>query len=359
MNLIRCKALFGTLIFALGICFLGILASPKFVDAGTNYLEVHSTYMQELSLLDVKITLLNQSAVGTVKVSYNGGAEIEIQLPSADGSFHWTRSGLTLGTDTISVNAYDFGDTLLEERNYLINATGQLVESLPIYGDPIQLSIRNGLARPSAPANYVRTPITVDATTFSTGFNSYSLDINYDPSKVRPTGIVAYISDNKNGIAVPTSIGEITTTDSTHAKVHVQWSGTIPASATYALSKGILFKLIFEAQSEFVSTDVQTAIAITTASFNLNSGTSNNISYNEGIVYFGMYGNVTNDNFITSADTTQILRYSLGKSNTLNSPARLLAADVTGDGFITSADTTQILRYSLGKSNTLNTLFQY
>lgn len=229
------------------------------------------------------------------------------------------------------------------------------------YGDPIQLSIGKGLARPDkiTPAKMVRIPIYIDSTTFATGFNAYSLDISYDPSKVSPTGIVAYTSDNKNGIAVPASLGQITAIDSTHASVHVEWSGNTPAGATYAGSKGILFKVIFTAQTGFVPTDMQTNLEVTTANFILNSNPSNNVTPTAGIIYFGMFGDVTGEGNLTSADYGQILRFTLGKTSLLNNPARLLAAEINGDGNITSADYGQILRYTLGKSSLLNTLFQY
>lgn len=230
-----------------------------------------------------------------------------------------------------------------------------------IYGAPIQLVVGKGLARPDkiTPAKNVLIPINIDSTSFAAGLNAYSFDIDYDPSKVNPTGLVPYTSDNKNGIAVPISLGEITLTDSTHASVHVQWSGNTPVGATYASSKGMLFKVIFTAQTGFVLADAETGIEVTNSNFNLGSNPSNNITSNTGIIYFGMYGDATGDGFITSADTTQIRRYTLTKSSTLTTPARILAADVNNDTFITSADNTQILRYSLSKSSTLTSLFQY
>lgn len=237
------------------------------------------------------------------------------------------------------------------------------------YGALIQLSVGKGLARPDkiSTAKNVRIPINVDSATFTAGFNSYSFDITYDPSKISPTGLVAYTSDNKNGIAVPTSLGQITLTDSTHASVHVQWSGTTPVGATYASSKGALFKAIFTAQTGFVSTDTQTGVGITTANFALNSNPSNNVTTTLGIVYFGMYGDVNGDGQINGTDSAQIVRYALHKTpnsidvtDPIQKNVRLLAADVNNDGQYNGTDSAQIVRYALHKTpNSLNSGFGY
>lgn len=230
-----------------------------------------------------------------------------------------------------------------------------------ISGDPVAVSVGTGLgsvAATVAGARLVKIPVSVDVSTFTAGITGYSFDITYNPAKVTPTGVVAYSADNKNGIAVPASIGTITSIDSTTSKVNIAWTGTL-AQAPNTTNKGVLLKVIFTAESGFVKADGQTDFNVINSSFMLASGASNNVTVNTGKMYFGVYGDVTGDSQVTSADVTQIIRSSLGKSSTVTTADRIMAADVTGDAQVTGADVTQIIRFSLGKSSTLSTLFGY
>jgi len=229
-----------------------------------------------------------------------------------------------------------------------------------VTGDPMILSIGTGLARPDRieGASKIKIPVIIDATTYATDFTEYSLDIRFDPSKAEPIGIVAYTADNKNGVAVPTSLGAVTEINPTNATVNVQFDGA-KAAAAYATSKGILFFVEFQVQPGFVSTDVKTDLQVKSAEFTLASGFSNNATFEDGLIYFGMYGDVNGDGNIASFDINQILRYSLGKSNSIDTTVKLLAADINQDGVLASFDINQILRYTLGKSSNLQTVFGY
>ena len=65
-----------------------------------------------------------------------------------------------------------------------------------------------------------------------------------------------------------------------------------------------------------------------------------------------IYGDLDNDNEITSADSLLILRQSVGLENFDDVEQKL--ADVDGDESITSADALEVLRYSVGLPATSN-----
>lgn len=72
-----------------------------------------------------------------------------------------------------------------------------------------------------------------------------------------------------------------------------------------------------------------------------------------------MLGDINNDNSITAADATQILRYVNGKTSAFDNMTeeeRIARADVTGDESITAADATQILRHVNGKTSAFDNI---
>lgn len=216
----------------------------------------------------------------------------------------------------------------------------------------LSVGTRLGMADDGAPSrnNCVNIPFKLAPSENNASITGYAFDVCYDPSKVTPTGIVAYTDNNKNGIAVPPALGEISTVDSVNAKVYASWSGTLAATPAVG-SDVLLFKIIFDIQPGFTSADAQTSISVINPFFSLTSGTTTNVTVSNGAVIYGLPGDVSGDGNVNNTDCIMMARKILRGDD--YSFIKAEAADLNGDGVFNNTDRIHMLRRILRGSTYL------
>ena len=270
------------------------------------------------------------------EVLYNGipqeGFQVVIKLEDPTGKIIYETQGQTDENGRLH-HTYVFDDSaMLGVYKIVVEAAGLTSYTMiEVLEETINYSkVKAGRAVGLA-GNIVEIPIMIDS--IPDDWLSFDFVLNFDKNLLSVIEIV-------NGDTFPSITSNFSNTDG---------NVRVSASNTYSINNGSNLCVIRFKINEYAEVGKTNLILDPTKLFLYNIEFKEipvDIENGQIEVIDVVYGDVTGDGRVNSADAAAILRYSVGLLEFTENQKR--AADVTGDGRINSADAAAILRYSVG-----------